>query len=219
VQISETKAQSIGDEIVRILRKPSIPLKRFESSRHEDAPSMSPECFRLRKVCSPHSNPKQVGLDKSSEVQAALLDLKHLILSLASRPTHVSELVKHEPIVAGACDEERGLDTAISWRLEWPADVVELCKKGKLTNSDLEMAAVLLQHLVAEQLRPLDQRHVAMWSDNMPTVSWSAKRADCPDCWPAPSGAGHAAMHNWSALPTVAHHAGALNIPANTAFP
>jgi hypothetical protein len=142
---------------------------------------MSPECFRLRRVRSPHSNPKQVGLGKSSEVRAALLDLKHLILSLASCPTHVSELVKHEPNVAGACDEERGLDTAISRRRgdsNGRADVVELCKKGKLTNSDLETAAVLLQHLVAEQLCPLDQRHAATWSDNAPTVSWSAKMAD-----------------------------------------
>jgi hypothetical protein len=41
------------------------------------------------------------------------------------------------------------------WRMEWPTDVVALYREGKLTNSDLEMAGVVLQYLVAKQMRPL----------------------------------------------------------------
>ncbi len=233
VRISDTKAQSIGDEITRSLRKSSLPLKRFQSIRGRMQhvarilPSAKGLFSPLNKATK--GDPKQVGLGKSSEVRAALLDLKHLILSLASRPTHVSELVEYEPDVAGTCDASSagaggmwigyGIQPS-AWRLEWPADVVELCKKGKLTNSDLEMAAVLLQYLVAEQLRPLDQCHTATWSDNTPTVSWSTKMADHATTPIAGQLLRALAMRQrttGAALPTVTHYAGARNIPADTA--
>jgi hypothetical protein len=38
---------------------------------------------------------KKVGVGKHSDVRAALLDLRNLMLSLASRPTNVSELIKY----------------------------------------------------------------------------------------------------------------------------
>ena len=44
-------------------------------------------------------------MGKSSEVRAALLDLRFIVLSLASCPTHhVSELVEYEPELVGTCD-------------------------------------------------------------------------------------------------------------------
>jgi hypothetical protein len=116
------------------------------------------------------------------------LDLKHIVLlSLATRPTHVTELIKHEAEMAGTCDASMdgtggiwigyNLQPTI-WRLKWLEEVVELYQAGKLTNSDLEMAGVLLQYLVAERLRPMEQCHTAIWSDNTPAVNWSTKMAD-----------------------------------------
>jgi hypothetical protein len=35
-------------------------------------------------------DPKEIGVGKRSEARAALIDLWHLMLTLASRPTHVS---------------------------------------------------------------------------------------------------------------------------------
>jgi hypothetical protein len=68
-----------------------------------------------------------------------------------------------------------------AWRVEWSANIVELHKKGKLTNCNLKMAAVLLcwQHLVAAELCPMCQCHAAIWSDNAPgAVNWLTKMAD-----------------------------------------
>ena len=49
-------------------------------------------------------DPSQVGVEKTSEVRAALLDLRHIVLTLASRPTHASKLVEYKPELAGTCD-------------------------------------------------------------------------------------------------------------------
>ena len=147
--------------------------------------------YPQRKGCSRHStatagDPAQVGVEKESEFRAALLDLRVIVLSVAARTTHVSELVAHEPELAGTCGASAAGAVGVwvghqiqptVWRLEWPADVVEMYRKGKLTNSDLEMAAVLLQYMVAEQLRPMNRCHTAIWSDNSSATSWATKMA------------------------------------------
>jgi hypothetical protein len=233
VRLPEAKAQSIATEIVAILRKTHVTLKRFRSllGRLQHAARIMPAAKGLFTPLNraTKNDPKSVGLGKDSEVRAALLDLKHLILSLASRPTHVSELVEYEPDLAGTCDASSagaggiwigyGVQPAV-WRLEWPTDIVELYKQGTLTNSDLEMAAVLLQYLVAEQLRPLDQCHTAIWSDNTPTVSWSTKmaaKATTPIAGQLLRALAMRQRTTRAALPTVAHYAGSCNIPADTA--
>ena len=69
------------------------------------------------------------------------------------------------------------------WRLEWPQDMVHLYRKRTLTNLDLEMAALLLQYIVAEQIRRMNLHrmnlsHTAIWSDDSPATSWSTKMID-----------------------------------------
>jgi hypothetical protein len=70
------------------------------------------------------------------------------------------------------------------FRMEWPEWVknevlkTNSGKKGTLTNSDLEMAGLLLLFLVTEEvcdLQPGD--HIALFSDNSPTVSWVKRMA------------------------------------------
>jgi hypothetical protein len=218
VRLSEVKVDALAKEIVAVLRKTHVPFKRFRSllGKLQHAARIIPAASR-------------VGLGANSEVRAALLDLKHVILSLASRPTHVSELVEHEPQMAGTCDASSEGAGGVwigygakptAWRLEWPAEVVELYRQGKLTNSDLEMAAVLLQHLVAERLRPLRHCHTAIWSDNTPTVSWSTKMADKATTPVAGQLLRALAMRqrtHGAALPSVTHYAGSQNLLADAA--
>jgi hypothetical protein len=63
--------------------------------------------------------------------------------------------------------------------MEWPDDIKEEVlktnsgKNGKLTNSDLECAGLLLLWLVMEKVcDPKPGAHFALFSDNSPTVSW-----------------------------------------------
>jgi hypothetical protein len=233
VRLSDAKAQAIADEIVKVLRKTHVPLKRFRSllGKLQHAARILPAAKGMFSPLNKatRGDPKEVGVGKHSEVRAALLDLKHIVLSLATRPTHVSELVEHEAEMAGTCDASAagaggvwigyGLQPTV-WRLEWPADVVELYRKGTLTNSDLEMAGVLLQYLVAERLRPMAQCHTAIWSDNTPAANWSTKMADKATTPIAGQLLRALAMRQrttCAALPTVTHYAGSQNLLADTA--
>jgi hypothetical protein len=210
-----------------------VPLKRFRSllGKLQHASRIIPAAKGLFSPLNKATKgePKEVGLGKHSETRAALLDLRHIVLSLAHRPTHVSELVEYEPELAGTCDASAsgaggvwlgyGLRPTV-WRVEWPTDVVSLYREGKLTNSDLEMAGVVLQYLVAEQMRPLERCHTAIWSDNTPAASWSTKMADKATTPIAGQLLRALAMRqrtSRSALPTVTHYAGSQNLLADTA--
>ena len=57
------------------------------------------------------------------------------------------------------------------FHLAWPEDIKELFHKGEITNSDLEMAGLLMLRLVMEEVCPkLRASHVALFSDNSPTI-------------------------------------------------
>jgi hypothetical protein len=68
--------------------------------------------------------------------------------------------------------------TPTVFRVQWPQDirdslVSEANLNGTITNSDLEMAGLLLLWLTMEHVCPtLDGAHVALFSDNSPTVHW-----------------------------------------------
>jgi hypothetical protein len=66
------------------------------------------------------------------------------------------------------------------WRVQWPDDirlsVISFDNpSGSLSNSDLEMAGMLLLYLVLEHLTTLRHIHVAAWCNNTPTVAWMNK--------------------------------------------
>jgi hypothetical protein len=129
----------------------------------------------------------------------ALLDMGMLITSLAACPTHISELV-HNPLdYIGYCDAsafgaggvwfggQRELKPLV-WRVEWPADVAksivsESNPLGTITNSDLEMAGVLLHELVLEAAvgtTAMARAQLAIRCDNSPVVAWTRRMATCP---------------------------------------
>jgi hypothetical protein len=74
------------------------------------------------------------------------------------------------------------------WRVQWPKDVTYAVvpmtnPKGHLTNSDLEMAGVLLQEAMLQAaLGPTSMMvtvQVAMGCDNSPAVVWTTRMATC----------------------------------------
>jgi hypothetical protein len=71
--------------------------------------------------------------------------------------------------------------TVFQW--QWPDDVrAQLIShenpKGTITNSDLEMAGLLLLWLTMEGVcGPLQEKRVAMFGDNSPSISWVERLA------------------------------------------
>ena len=140
-------------------------------------------------------DPSLVPLSAKGEVRAALLDLRQLVLKLVDRPTHVKEiLTPAAPDYIGYCDASVFGAGAVwfsgacplpetVWRLQWPRDITaavvsESNPTGTLTNSDLEMAAVVLHLNTLECLAPtLRHKHVFVHSDNTPSVAWLTKMA------------------------------------------
>jgi hypothetical protein len=50
--------------------------------------------------------------------------------------------------------------------------------RGRLTNSDLEMAAVLMHYMILQQQVDIRYVRAGVFSDNTPTVAWSKRMAD-----------------------------------------
>ena len=62
--------------------------------------------------------------------------------------------------------------------LAWAEDIKELFHKGDITNSDLEMAGLLMLWLAMEEVCPkLQAAHIALFSENSPTIGWVKRLA------------------------------------------
>ena len=65
------------------------------------------------------------------------------------------------------------------FRLSFTEDIKEFFHKGDITNSDLEMAGLLMLWLVMEEFCPkLRAAHVVFFSDNSPTIGWVKRLAE-----------------------------------------
>jgi hypothetical protein len=184
VRLPIEKAGNINTELQRLLKKSRVPSKRFLTitGKISNATRILPAAkgFMTPLYKAMRGAPKMIGLGKHSELRTALADLRQIIHSLGARETHVNELVQLTPQAAGTCDaaaEGAGgvwlgaqFQPAV-WRIKWPADVVERYRQGILTNSDLEMAAIIAQILILEQLTPMRRQHCKLFSDNTPAVS------------------------------------------------
>ena len=112
----------------------------------------------------------------------------------ADQPTHLAEIVRHEPTHPGFCDASGpgsggvwlGLSYSgkdLVWRHPWLADIISKLvpstnREGMVTNSDPELAAIVLYEATLLAAVP-DARLAASrsGSDNTPIVSWSTKEA------------------------------------------
>jgi hypothetical protein len=186
VRLPQEKANSICIELLRLLKKSRVPNKRFLSivGKISNATRILPAAKGLMTPLykALRGEPKMIGIGKHSELRTALADLRQIILSLGIRPTHVDELVQLTPKAAGTCDASSegagGVWLGASfpptvWRVKWPDDVVQRYRQGIITNSDLEMAAIIGQMLILEQLMPMQRQHCLLFSDNTPAVSWT----------------------------------------------
>jgi hypothetical protein len=180
-------------------RRNGIPFKEFESviQKVRHAFTSIPEGRGLMTPCNAiiRKQPETVFLGRNEKLGMAVKDMTTLLREATKNPTKCKELVMGHPDYVGVKDASiHGVGGIIVgenkeciptvFRMEWPNWIKEEVRKtnagksGTLTNSDLEMAGLLLLSLVMEEvcnLQPGD--HIALFSDNSPTVSWVRRMA------------------------------------------
>ena len=124
----------------------------------------------------------------SPALHRELADWKALALQAASRQTHLAEIVRQEPTHLGFSDAPGlgaggvWLDPArtgqnLVWQLPWPPEIVAnlvsaTTPQGTITNSDLELATLVLQGAtLLEAVPKASMTAPHSGSDNTPTVS------------------------------------------------
>jgi hypothetical protein len=199
VHLTQRKASGIAEATTRLLKKNRVAIHKFQSvvGKMRHVTTILPAA---RGMFTPLNHalrgaPTIVALSASGDVRAALLDLRQLVLTLADRPTHVNEiLIPDAPDYIGYCDASAFGSGGVwfsgtsplpetVWRLQWPRDITvavvsDSNPDGALTNSDLEMAAVVLHLSTLELIAPtLRHKHIFVHSDNTPSVAWVTKMA------------------------------------------
>jgi len=178
--------------------KSGIPFKEFQSviSKLRHAFISIPAGNGLLSPCNTilRQQPHLVYLDRNRPLLQALTDCRTLLRESTLAPTKCSQLVSQWPDFIGVKDAsghgvggiivgETEACTPTVFRFEWPDDIKaeinsEHNPTGKLTNSDLECAGLLLLWLVMEDVCKLHPGcHVALFSDNQPTVHWVQRLA------------------------------------------
>jgi hypothetical protein len=243
VKLPDPKSEALLKELRKVLRKQRVPLKRFRSlvGPLQHAARILPAA---KSFFTPMNKAMQgllsfIGLGQHSDVRHALLDAGVLIAELARRPTHVSELVAHEFNYVGFCDASafgaggvwfsgnKHIPPTV-WHVEFPPDITaevvsDKNPNGKLTNSDLEMAGVLMHYLALEQIVPdlvLMRSQAVIGCDNTPAVAWTrhmATQASSPVSHRLLQGLAMRQRITQAAPPRIFHTAGDGNILADVA--
>ena len=135
-------------------------------------------------------NRPTVSLGKKSELREIIEQSIAMIDDLESRPTHALELAAFTLPHSYGYDDSSAEGAGgvwlpcttndfhpIVWRLLWPADIQKEVRDhhGKITNSDVELAAVFLAMWVLFSITNMKHQSSFLGSDNMPTVSWSTR--------------------------------------------
>jgi hypothetical protein len=195
IELPTDKVDKITAELHSTTRKAAVPRKDFEKLRGK----LRHACIGLpagKGLMGPidaalTGDRHFIKIRDNPLLLNTLRDFATLIGLLAARPTHCRELIVSDPGYLGYVDASKlGAGGVwlpgilfllpIVWRVEWPQDirdnVVSFANPtGTITNSDLEMAGMVIQYLVLEHLACLRHVHVAAWCDNTPTVSWTNK--------------------------------------------
>eukprot|EP00978_Attheya_sp_CCMP212_P004556 scaffold9947_cov44-Attheya_sp.AAC.1 len=138
-------------------------------------------------------NHEWFNVSKTTALRLVLNNWRYLLRVANIEPTHCKELVPGDPGYIGYCDAaKRGMGgvwlsgtTEIEpfvWEVPFPKEIQDRLvswsnPKGDITNSDLEMAAHLMQWLALELTQDVRHQHAAIASDNTATVAW-ARRLD-----------------------------------------
>ena len=179
-------------------RERGVPFKEFESViaklRHaflavQGGRGLLSPCNRLLR-----KRPDVIYFHRNTPLFSAIKDMRTILRESTTRPTRCRELVAGWPDYVGICDASSfGAGGVILgelseccptvFRFQWPPDITaavisEKNKGGTITNSDLEMAGLLLLWLMIEHVcTSLVEKRVALFSDNSPSVSWVQRMA------------------------------------------
>ena len=138
--------------------------------------------------------PPMVYLHRNAPLREAVVDCRTFLRESVATPTRCRNLITAWPDYVGIKDASRhgvggiiiGENKTVPptvFRFRWPDDISNNVisasnTSGTLTNSDLEMAGLLILWLVMEDVCPtLTDAHVALFSDNSPTVHWVQRLA------------------------------------------
>lgn len=202
IRLPQAKADAIAKELNTTLRRRRVPLKRFQKivGKLRHAATILPAAKGLFTPINNalKGNVPWIGLGKGSDVRRNLRDLGQLVASLALRPTHVAEIVESSPEFVGHCDAcatgaggvwfSEHLSQPLVWRVHFPPviseDVVsDNNPDGSITNSDLELAGVLLHQFALQSVVDVHHTQTGMFCDNTPSVAWvdrMASRSQAP---------------------------------------
>ena len=175
-----------------------IPFDEFESVlsklRHAfisipNGKGLLSPCNRILRL-----KPKFIHLHANTKLLQAIQECRHLLRVSTVAPTKCIELVNGWPGFVGVKDSSgHGVGgvvvgelkpvTPTVFRFPWPEDikadlVSDKNPKGRITNSDLEMAGLVMLFMVMEEVCSFESGdHVALFSDNQPTVHWVQRMA------------------------------------------
>jgi len=170
-----------------------IKFNEFESiiAKVRHAFTVLPEGRGLLSPCNAilRAKPKIVFLQNNPNLREAICCIRTLLRESTEEPTNCRELIQGPPDYVGICDaSSHGVGGVIIgelqpciptiFRMEWPNSIRSNLVSaqnptGTITNSDLEMAGIVLLWLVIEKVVPsLNQRNVATYCDNLPSVGW-----------------------------------------------
>ena len=97
---------------------------------------------------------------------------------MAGWPNFIGVVDASSQGVGGAIIGELSECPPTVFRLQWPPDntnnvISDANPKGSITNLDLELAGLVLLWLMMDHIcGPLAEKHIALFSNNIPTVSW-----------------------------------------------
>ena len=133
-------------------------------------------------------------LKLSQHAHDFLDDFRWLIQDLGNRPTQFTELVPTDDFAVGACDAAAAgmggvwfpppstgdIGRPVLWRSPFPSNIqAQLVTydnpAGRITNSDLELAATTAHLDIAANRWPVATRSLSVLSDNTPAVAWQQK--------------------------------------------
>jgi hypothetical protein len=148
-------------------------------------------------------NLSQGRIRVSNHVRATLADFEWLANSLQDRPTRLQELVAQPPCLYGTTDacghgmggvilppNNQAARPPLVWRLRFPATVQRNLvsatnTRGTVTNSDLELAATVIQHDAICHNYDVRERTIHTSTDNRATQAWQRKCSTTTNAVPA----------------------------------
>jgi hypothetical protein len=239
VFLPDHKSDDLTQELDRVLKKKHLPFKRFRTllGKLRHVAIILPG---LRGLFTPANailgaEPPTVSLSAAAPLRQTFKDIRSLIRDLRRRPTHAKELVQGADDFLGYCDASAAgaggvwfsplLGNPIVWRQQFPPEisgqvVADDNPSGTITNSDLELAAVVLHVAVLAANASIYHRRLGILSDNSATVYWTkrmASRATTPLSAYLLRGLAHLLRSGHAGPTTLAHYEGKTNNMADFA--